>query len=101
MSVFFIAGIMIPQGEAGEQERGDYDSYIEQVRPVVERFGGKYRLRSESVTHLAGDWKPDRVIVIEFPSREDLTACFESPEYRWIESMRTGSVASGAIIVDA
>lgn len=100
MPVYFIASISIPHSEDGSQQRGEYDAYIEQVKPVVENFGGKYLVRGNVSRHLAGEWQPDRVIVIEFPDAQSMTACFDSPEYRWIESMRTLSVHSSAVAVE-
>ncbi|MBR2256099.1 MAG: DUF1330 domain-containing protein [Blautia sp.] len=72
--------------------RGSYDDYIEQVKPIVESYGGEYLARSENVTALSPLRKPDRVIIIKFPSREKLDACFASDEYRRIMHERTDSV---------
>ena len=80
--VYFIAAIMIdPQKGAGE-------------------YGGRYLLRSEKITPLTSRWEPDRMIVIEWDSREQLELCFNSSAYRKIAGMRENSVDSRAVIVE-
>ncbi len=80
--------------------RGSYDDYIEQVKPIVESYGGEYLARSENVTALSPLRKPDRVIIVRFQSREKLDACFASDEYRQIMHERTDSVDARAVIVE-
>lgn len=64
----------------------------------MERYGGRYLIRTERLEHLAGDWRPDRVIVIRFPDRTALERCFGSEEYRAIQDLRLVSVQSSAVI---
>jgi uncharacterized protein (DUF1330 family) len=70
------------------------------VSCIVERFDGKYIVRSEQVTHVSGEWFTDRIIVIEFPTRARVDACFGSEEYRSIKALRESSVVAEAVIVD-
>ncbi len=78
-----------------------YDQYIDKVRPIVERFGGTYLVRTENIAFpLPGAWHPDRVIVIRFESREDCDCCFASDEYKSVAGLRENSVRASAIIVD-
>ena len=100
MAAYFIVSISIPVTDSGAKNRGDYDEYIARVKPIVENHGGEYIIRSEKIAHLAGEWKPDRLIVIRFPSPEKLEKCFASPEYKRIETMRTHSVHSSVILVE-
>ena len=96
MPCYFIIDTYIPE----ENGRGLYDEYIRQVRPIVEKYGGRYLVRTETLHSLNEKRTPDRVIVIRFPSRERLDACFASPEYQAIMSKRTSSVDSRAIIAE-
>ncbi|MCL2352329.1 MAG: DUF1330 domain-containing protein [Firmicutes bacterium] len=79
--------------------RAPYDRYIREVKPVVESFGGKYIVRSERIT-ASGGWAPDRVIVIEFPSRARLDECFSSEEYNSIKALRENTVVAESVIVE-
>ena len=96
MACFFIVDTYIDENKG----RGSYDDYIEQVKPIVERYGGKYLARTENVTALSPLRKPDRVIIIRFPSREKLDACFASDEYRRIMHERVDSVDARAVIIE-
>jgi len=42
MACFFIVDTYIDENKG----RGSYDDYIEQVKPIVERYGGKYLART-------------------------------------------------------
>lgn len=84
----------------GQKGRGDYDAYIQEVKPIVERYGGKYLARTEQVCSLSGERTPQRVILIRFDTKAELDACFSSPEYKAIMMKRTNSVDSRAVIVE-
>jgi uncharacterized protein (DUF1330 family) len=96
MACFFIIDVYIDISKG----RGSYDDYIEKVRPIVEKYGGVYIARTENVTSLSPLRKPDRVIIIRFPSREKLDACFASDEYRRIMHDRVDNVDARAVIVE-
>lgn len=94
MSYYFIVTVSLT-GDA----HSPYDSYVREVKPIVEKHGGEYLVRTSEVIPLTDGWKPDRVIIIRFPSLERLERCFASEEYRQIKSLREDSVKSHAIIV--
>ena len=96
MACFFIIDVYIDKSKG----RGSYDDYIEKVKPIVEKYGGEYIARTENVTSLSPLRKPNRVIIIRFPSREKLDACFSLEEYRQIMHERIDSVDTRAVIVE-
>ena len=96
MACFFIIDVYIDESKW----RGSYDDYIGNVKPIVESYGGEYLTRTENVTALSPFRKPDRVIIIRFPSREKLDACFASDEYRRIMHDRVDNVDARAVIVE-
>jgi uncharacterized protein (DUF1330 family) len=96
MSCFFIVDVYIDQ----KRGRGSYDDYIRKVKPVVESRGGEYLVRTENVTALSPLRRPDRVIIIRFPSREKMDACFASEEYRKIMHEREDCVDARALIIE-
>lgn len=96
MSCYFLIDTYIDE----ERGRGLYDDYIAKVKPIVESYGGEYLLRSEKVSSLSPQRTPKRVIVIRFPNREKLEACFQSNEYKAIAFERAESVDAQAIIVE-
>jgi len=82
------------------KDAGTYAEYVENVRAIVEKHGGRYLVRGGMVTPLSGDWNPERMIVIEFETVEHVRRCFGSPEYLKLAPVRERSAASRAIVVD-
>lgn len=77
-----------------------YTDYIEEVKPIVESYGGEYLVRSEKIVSLHHERNPHRVVIIRFPHRQQLNKCFASKEYKAIKSKREDSVDARAIIVE-
>ena len=73
MSIYIII-----QSKIGDREK--YDQYMDQVSPIVEKHGGRYHVRGESIRSF-GSWRPERVIVIEFQSEAQVRESLASPEY--------------------
>lgn len=96
MSWYFMVDTYIDE----QKGRGEYDEYIQQVKPIVEKYGGKYLVRTENLCSLCNKRTPHRVIVIKFNTRENLDKCFSSAEYKDIMSKRMNSVDSRAIIAE-
>lgn len=94
--VYFVVTVNFDEAKDIES----YSRYIENVKPIVEKYYGKYIARSEKITALNQEWSPDRVIIIAFDTREQLDKCFSSEEYRKIAFMRENSVDSKAIIIE-
>ena len=88
---------MIIQSTIKDSEK--YNQYIAQVSPIVEKYGGRYRVRGEKIQSL-GDWKPERVIVIEFQNEDQIHKWLTSPEYAAIAPLREEGADAQAIIVE-
>lgn len=93
MSVYMIVEIKV-------EDEWLYAEYVEKVRAIVEKHGGRYLVRGGVVTPLSGGWNPERVIVIEFESAEQVRRCFSSPAYVELAPLREQSTVSRAIVVD-
>lgn len=55
--------------------------------PILKRYGGKPILKVRPESSFLGD-RPDLVVLIEFPSREDARAAFEDPDYLEVVPLR-------------
>jgi uncharacterized protein (DUF1330 family) len=93
MSVYLIIDItIIDQDLFGE--------FVARVRPVVEKYGGRYLARSGEVSTMVGDWRPERIVMIEFETIEQVQEFFASPEYLALVLLREQSATTRAIIVE-
>ena len=64
-----------------------YEEYKQQAAATVEHCGGKYIVRGGACETLEGDWKPKRIVILQFDNMESAKAWFNSPEY--IEPRKT------------
>jgi uncharacterized protein (DUF1330 family) len=76
-----------------------YREYTARVPAVVARYGGRYLVRTDDVIPLAGEWRPERLIVLEFPSMERMTEWNFSPEYLALAQIRARATRTRAIAV--
>ncbi|MBM3300016.1 MAG: DUF1330 domain-containing protein [Deltaproteobacteria bacterium] len=94
VSVYMVAEIEI-------RDHDLYSKYVERVAEVVEQHGGRYLVRGGRVTPLSGNWDPERMILIEFETVEQLRRCFRSAEYLELAPLREQSTVSKSIIVES
>ena len=77
----------------------EYQTYAKQTSATLERYGGKFLVRGGDAKSLEGDWKPKRLVIIEFPSVEQAKAWYDSPEYSSIIGIRHRSAVSRMLLV--
>jgi uncharacterized protein (DUF1330 family) len=77
-----------------------FQRYREAVSPLVDRFGGRYRVRGGELEVLEGDWPLPRLVVIEFQSRDAARLFYDSPEYQQILPLRQESARGTVAIVE-
>jgi uncharacterized protein (DUF1330 family) len=63
-----MAAYVIVDVEVTEPE--PYEEYRRRVPATLERYGGRFAVRGGRYETLEGDWKPQRIVVLEFPSDE-------------------------------
>ncbi len=77
-----------------------YARYVKQAPAVIESYGGRYLARGGHITSLEGGWRPERIVILEFPSIERLEAWNRSPEYRKLAQLRAEATDSRAFVVE-
>lgn len=81
MSAFVIVEIEVHDPEA-------YENYRSLVPASVEAYGGKFIARGGATESLEGDWAPERIVVLEFPSLARAKQWWASPEYSDAKAIR-------------
>ena len=76
------------------------DEYRKQVPATVARYGGRFLVRGGAHQTVEGDWKPNRVVVLEFPSMEQAKRWYDSEEYREPKAMRLRAGRGNLIMVE-
>ena len=90
MSAYVIADVQIT-------DPVPYEEYRSQVLPTLTKHGGRFIVRGGAAEPLDGDWKPGRLVVIEFPSMDALKGWYNSPEYARLKKIRW-SASNGSLI---
>jgi len=76
-----------------------YEDYKKLAPPVIAAFGGRYLARGGAAEMLEGDWIPNRVVILEFPTVEKAREWLLSPEYREARALRHETARTRAIVV--
>ncbi|MGH7088874.1 MAG: DUF1330 domain-containing protein [Stellaceae bacterium] len=76
------------------------ENYRAKVPETIARYGGRFVVRGGAHEVLEGDWRPTRLVVLEFPSMEALKRWYDSPEYRPLIAERKASAATDVVIVE-
>jgi uncharacterized protein (DUF1330 family) len=67
---------------------------------AVEKFGARFLVRGGAYDVLEGGWKPQRLVVIEFPDLEKAKAFYDSPEYVAARKAREGVSSFDMVLVE-
>ena len=78
-----------------------YGKYSSQAPGVIEKFGGRIRVRGGRSEMLEGPAVPDRIILLEFDSRTRAESWYNSAEYREISKDRVGAANLWLTVVEA
>lgn len=78
-----------------------FEEYKQLVPATLLPYGGRFLARGGQVELLEGDWHPERMVVIEFPSLERAKAWWDSEDYRVAKEMRMASTQTRMIAVES
>jgi len=53
---------------------GRFMTYVAEIPAHIARHSGKYIVRGVEPKTIEGDWKPDRMVILEFPERKNAEA---------------------------
>jgi uncharacterized protein (DUF1330 family) len=74
--------------------------YVAAIPAFIEKHLGKYIVRGVPPTVMEGDWTPERVVVIEFPARENAEAFLSDPDCQDLFRIRHATTTSKLLLVE-
>ncbi|HAK07103.1 MAG TPA: DUF1330 domain-containing protein [Spartobacteria bacterium] len=77
-----------------------YEEYKKLAAATVARHGGKYIVRGGAVETLEGDWKPKRIVVLEFETAQRAKEWLNCEEYRQPRKMLHRTAKTNMILVE-
>jgi uncharacterized protein (DUF1330 family) len=93
MSVYYIAEHIIT-------DPVKFEAYRVKVAPMIAGYGGRYITKAGSHKFPESPhWRPERVVIIEFPSMERLNAWYTSTEYQPLMALRKESTDEKDMVI--
>jgi uncharacterized protein (DUF1330 family) len=81
----------------------DYPSfkrYITEIPALIAKHSGKYIVQGAHPTVVEGDWQPERMVIIEFPERDNAKSFLGDPEALELFKVRHDTTSSKLVLVD-
>jgi uncharacterized protein (DUF1330 family) len=93
MSAYVIADVTVTDPK-------EMDEYRTHVPGTLAKYGGRFVVRGGAHQAVEGDWKPNRLVVIEFPSMQQAKRWYDSEEYREPKAMRLRAGRTNLVFVE-
>lgn len=77
-----------------------YERYKEMTPPTIAQYGGRYLARGGQTEVLEGDWRPTRLVILEFSSVERARAWWNSPEYAPAKALRQSCADTDMVLLE-
>lgn len=74
--------------------------YARDVAPVVERYGGRYRVLGGKTVALEGLWSPTYPVMIELDDADAALDWYNSYAYRPLKSLRQEAVQCNGVLIE-
>ena len=79
---------------------GGFKRYIAEIPAFIAEHSGKYIVQGVQPTTIEGDWKPERMVIIEFPERKKAEAFLNDPDIQDLFKLRHDTTTSKLVLVD-
>ena len=77
-----------------------FEEYRVKVAPMIAKHGGRYLTKGGSHKFPeSAHWKPERVVIIEFPDMANLDAWYNSAEYQPLFALRKQSTSEQDMVI--
>jgi uncharacterized protein (DUF1330 family) len=93
MSAYLIANVRVT-------DPGQYEQYKQLATIAIQAHGAEVCVRGGAVEVIEGDWWPERLVVLRFPTLEKARAFYHSAEYTRARRLREGAAVMRMVLVD-
>jgi uncharacterized protein (DUF1330 family) len=77
-----------------------FRKYIAEIPAFIAKHSGKYIVQGVQPTPIEGGWKPERMVILEFPHRENAEAFLDDPEIQDLFKLRHDTTTSKLVLAD-
>jgi uncharacterized protein (DUF1330 family) len=92
-SAYIIANVRVT-------DAAQYDNYKTFSSLAMQAYGAEVCVRGGAVEVLEGDWQPDRLVVLKFPSLAQARTFYDSSEYSRARQAREGAAVMRMVLVE-
>lgn len=78
----------------------DYEEYKKLTPASIAAYDGSFAVRGGKTETLEGNWQPERIVVLEFPTVERAKEWWASDEYAPAKAIRQRSALTNMIVVE-
>lgn len=77
-----------------------YQAYRQLVGPIVAASGGRFIVRGGAIDVLEGEWRPKRVVMLEFPSMATALDWYHGESYAEAKALRLRTSRCNVVLVE-
>ncbi|WP_427911533.1 DUF1330 domain-containing protein [Ramlibacter sp. MMS24-I3-19] len=77
-----------------------YEQYKKLSSHAMQVHGAEVCVRGGAVQVLEGDWSPQRVVLLKFPTAEAARRFYDSPEYAAAKQVRQGAAIMRMVLIE-
>ena len=77
-----------------------FKKYVAEIPAFIAKHSGRYIVQGAQPTAIESDWKPERMVIIEFPEREKAETFLGDPEIQHLFKLRHETTTSKLVLVD-
>jgi uncharacterized protein (DUF1330 family) len=86
--------------EVGIEDPIGYEEYKKLTPASIAAYNGRFVVRGAKTESLEGDWNPQRIVVLEFPSVERAKEWWHSEEYAPAKAIRQQTAKTKMLLVE-
>lgn len=78
----------------------EFMNYVKSIPEFLRKHEGRYLVEGVEPKRLEGDWLPERLVILEFPSRQAAERFNTDPEIQSLFDIRRNSTVSNLILAE-
>ncbi len=94
MSVYLVCNVRVDDPET-------YSKYTARTPDIIHQYGGRFVVRGGDVEVVEGPAFTNRLVILEFPSREAARTFYASPEYQEVIGYRQAASEASFLLADS
>lgn len=86
--------------EISINDQKEYEEYKKLTPATIAAYDGKFIVRGAQTESLEGNWDPQRIVVLEFPSSERAKDWWNSEQYSKAKAIRQHAAITKMLVVE-